>query len=348
MELKDYYNQVCCYHHTDMDGKSAGWIVHDHFPDAKPDRFFPTNYNDKFNKHHQDEDVFIVDISISEATYGDFVNMIKTARSVTWIDHHQTSLDVIKAHQEEIDSFDNLRYFVSNNASGAMLTYIYFDIVNALIFTMPRCIDTLVPSPYNYRCVCDHQHYFDQSLEIPYWILLVDDYDRWQCKFESSNPFMVGFESHYNGIIDYSIPDDPEFNNIFWSEMNNNEYVNSLISEGLSILRYLQNGYERDAEDLFEWDYEGTTFLCKNGHGNSWNFDIKDGLIEKYPAAILFHYSGKIGKWLYSVYSADTSDFNCSEFCEKFGGGGHFHASGFSTNECIPFIKGTIRPLSNY
>ena len=78
---------MICYHHTDMDGKAAGHVVHicSHLgSNALPSSFIPTNYENKFDKHTEKDDVYIVDISISEATYQSFLSLCKTARSVTW------------------------------------------------------------------------------------------------------------------------------------------------------------------------------------------------------------------------------------------------------------------------
>ena len=94
----------------------------------------------------------------------------------------------------------------------------------------------------------------------------------------------------------------------------------------------------KEVSMMFTWEFEGTRFLCKNSTGNSWNFDDTDKS-NSYSAYILFEYDGKNGLWLYSVYSDDNSDFDCSKFCELFGGGGHFHASGFSSKELIFFSK---------
>jgi hypothetical protein len=126
-----------------------------------------------------------------------------------------------------------------------------------------------------------------------------------------------------------------EFNR-FWDDISCKSSDNEstiYIRIGKHISRYIHSKYFKELNHTFEWEFEGTTFLCKNDTcGNSWCFE---NLIEKYPAVIRFQYSGKTGKWMYSVYSSEKSTFNCEDFCERFGGGGHLHAAGFSTEQLI-------------
>ena len=105
---------LICYHHTDMDGKSAGWLVHSHKPQGiedHPKSYIMTDYVDKFDKHTAKDDVFLVDVSISDTSYEDFINLCNTARTVTWIDHHQTSLEIIEKHRDELQKISNLLCF---------------------------------------------------------------------------------------------------------------------------------------------------------------------------------------------------------------------------------------------
>ena len=145
------------YHHTDMDGKSAGWLVHDMHPFAiedHPEKHIMTDYGDKFDKHNEKDDVVIVDVSISDTTYEDFLNICKTARSVTWIDHHQTSLDIIEKHKEELQAIPNLTYFVSKCACGAALTYSFFRIPQEDLMAIRQTSEDEeyeINAVYNYR-----------------------------------------------------------------------------------------------------------------------------------------------------------------------------------------------------
>ena len=89
----------------------------------------------------------------------------------------------------------------------------------------------------------------------------------------------------------------------------------SLIAEIVLLAIYFIT-FNEELSATYELEYNGTKFLCKNGHGNSYNFADK---IHKYDAVILYHFEGSIMKYLYSVYSSDASSFDCKAFCEKFG-----------------------------
>lgn len=345
------------YHHTDMDGKSAAWIVHKMHPSGiedHPEKYIMTNYGDKFDKHTEKDDVFIVDVSISDVSYEDFLNICKTARTVTWIDHHQSSLDIIEKHQEELQAIENLTYFVSKCASGAALTYCFFQLP---VEDLKRIRDTnedefySITATYHYSdLTIDHNGIISvvllkenkkdptdyiadtYNIKLPKWLFHVDDYDCWKGLDANSNYFSLGFDSEDSSIfIDERKNGSLQFNR-FWGYLSETDtFYKNLIKNGEVIDKYIKSRYARELSSTFEWEYNGITFICKNAHGNSWNFG---DLINKYPGTILFNYDGKSGMWEYSVYSNDNG-INCKEFCESFGGGGHVHAAGFSTKELI-------------
>lgn len=344
------------YHHTDMDGKSAGWLVHMVHPFAiedHPEKYIMTNYGDKFDKHTEKDDVVIVDVSISDTSYEDFLNICKTARSVTWIDHHQTSLDIIEKHKEELQAIPNLTYFVSKCACGAALTYSFFRIPQEdlmairqtsedeeyeITATYEHCDLELTPfGVVNISMIRKNKKnptdYTTREVQVklPTWLFYVDDYDSWKQLHSNSNLFSLGFDAEDTSIAVMNKQGEWVFNQ-FWSWLNMPAFVNDLVNSGKAIDKYIKARYARELSSTFEWGYKGTTFICKNAPGNSWNFGE---LIKKYPAAILFNYDGKSGKWDYSVYSDDKSNFDCKAFCESFGGGGHLHASGFQIKELI-------------
>lgn len=364
---------MICYHHNDLDGMSSAYVVHTYKPkqiEDSPSSYFACNYEDKFDKHTIKDDVIIVDISISEKTYPMLIETCKTARTVTWIDHHATSKEVIANHYEELQSIRNLTYIVSEVACGSVLAYIYFHIP-ASEFAKIRDIDTA--NNENYSIIIhngshednyDHNNtemysftalkkcnaykygktivseYTEHTVIVPEWLQLVNDHDCWRKKLKDTDNFFFGIQMK---DISFTIQDgENKTYNPFWL---NQEITNpkDFIKKGEIINDYVHKRYTEELKDTFEYTIDGTTFLCKNGLGNSFNFEH---LIDKYEAVILFNYSGSIGKWEYSVYSGDKSTFNCAEFCKKYGGGGHFHASGFSTDRLI-FLHKLNKPKEN-
>lgn len=352
-----------CYHHTDMDGKSAAYVLHKHKPsmiEDNPSGYVPTNYGDNFDKHSEKDDVFIVDISISESDYSKLINTCKTARSVTWIDHHATSLQTIAKHKEELQRTANLTYFVSTCACGAALTHAFLHIPQDELMAIRNIEDdehysidaeydsvkgaiNLILSKRKIDNTAGGYKWYDHKFILPRWLYHVDDFDCWKKLDQNSEYIKLAFDSYDTR---FTIPSKDrgqrEFN-IFYDNLTcNPHFLPRLTQSGKIIYEYIHERYKSQLSDCFEWTYEGTKFLCKNGSGNSWEFEHK---ISEYDAVILFHYSGKSGMWSYSVYSDEKSTFDCSKFCAKFDGGGHPHASGFSTKYLI-FTSGKRQEAS--
>lgn len=354
--MKNQKSHTIIYHHNDLDGRSAAAVLYIYgskYIDIATNSFFEMGYNDKMDKHSPQSDVFILDLSISESTYAEFINVCKTARSVTWIDHHASSVDVIKNHFEELQSQQNLLYFVKEGACGALLTYCYCKVDrNKLMETVFRRDEgefysiELEYSGTNEASVSFNKFrynsdarktlprisdYYSCIIHIPQFLVLVSDFDCWTKKYTDSNYLNFGLESVDTRVVSGDETYGPYFNSI-WDRLLANDYQ-LYISRGKTIQRYLDNKYSKELKMTFEWEFEGTKFLCKNASENG-SFQFLD-LIKRYPAVISFRYNGEYGLWEYSVYSDESSRFDCKKFCEKFGGGGHIHAAGFSSKDLI-------------
>lgn len=369
------------YHHNDMDGKSAGYLVHRMKPKTIPDSpysYVMMTYEDEFNKHNMRDDVFIVDLSISEKTYPKLLEVCRTARSVTWIDHHESSIEVIKNHKDELQSIKNLTYFVSKAACGAALTYAYFNIpqedlkrirhigpneeyeINATYTHMTfenfpgRVMGTihLTAIKHNKKDRTDST-WFDYIIKLPQWLFFVDDFDCWKLISKDTEYFKFGCETQDSAVVKYNKKDDIKyFNTKFWGQFDNDdptgEVCKHFLTVGKAVSDFEHSENFRNLRHTFVWEYEGTQFVCLNTtKKSSMSFEH---LMKKYPAAIAFSYTGSTGSWSYSVYAdAETSDFNCQKFAEKFGGGGHIGAAGFVTKKLIftdpAFNNNEIKPV---
>lgn len=342
---------MICYHHTDLDGLSAAYAVHNYKPVNVEDfasSYVPFNYAEEFPmKHTLKDDVFIVDLSFKNSDYDKLIEICNTARTVTWIDHHSSSLDVVKEHEKELQAISNLTYFISDKACGALLTYVYLNTPFEKLKEVRKLEDP--DNVYSFSLKLDGENaqitgvqvdpktktnskWNTHFVKIPKWLFHVDDYDCWKKQDPNSDLFKLGVMSKSRSFITRNPHTGDLAFDIFWNSRNIEEYTDLHIGAGRNIFNHLQTEYNSELNDTFEWEYNGTKLICKDGRGDSHNFGK---LVEKYPAAILFHYSGKDGKWKYSVYSPDNSTFNCKEFCEKFGGGGHDHAAGFKTDKLI-------------
>ena len=337
---------MICYHHNDLDGISAAYCVHKYKPsmiEDTPDSYYAFGYDGKFDRHTERDDIFLVDISISESTYEDFLNACRTARTVTWIDHHQTSVDTVNNHLKELQSIKNLTYFVSLEGCGALLTYAYLNFPSNELYKIRKTSDEEIydisaVNEGNRIKICAYKksktnnEWYENTIEIPKWLFHVDDYDRWKKQDKNSNWLELGLQSENTSIAIQDKYTDRRVFNPFWTDLKIDTHMAEYIMNGKIIEKYNNSRYVKEFADTFEWMYNGTKFLCKNTNGNSLAFLNK---IEEYDAVIAFHYSGKSSKWKYSVYASDKSSFDCKVFAEQFGGGGHIKASGFSTTMLI-------------
>lgn len=354
---------MICYHHDDLDGNMAACVVHQYKPKGVidfPSSYIQMDYNSKFNKHTSNDDVIIVDISISEDTYEDLITVCKTARTVTYIDHHATTIDTFNKHKKDLQAIDNLTYFVSNKCSGTLLAYIYFTLCanNSNYLTDMRDIN---PEEEMYDISVNYKYakgvgradvtLTKENIKNPTKstsrmgtvyinkpaIYLTDDFDRWVFDIgdHDAELFNLGFLEDCNFVISNS-NGEGNYNEKLINALDANdmddERIKEIIKNGAVVKEYITNRYSNEISNTFEWVYNNTKFLCKNATGYSNNFG---NLINRYDAVILFNYNGKVSKWEYSVYASEISKFNCKEFAESLGGGGHVKASGFSTKYLI-------------
>ena len=374
--MSEIYNSNCTnerkkimivYHHNDMDGKSAGYLVHRMKPKTIPDSpysYIMMTYEDEFNKHTLKDDVFIVDLSISEKTYPKLIEVCRTARSVTWIDHHESSIEVIKNHKDELQSIKNLTYFISKAACGAALTYAFFNIPQDDLKKIRQIgPDEEYEISASYTPTSSHHRpgyyvgtihltttrrnkkhpidytWFDYNIKLPQWLFYVDDFDCWKLICNDTEYFKFGCETQDSAVVKYNKKEDTKyFNTKFWAQFDNDdtdgEVCKHFLTVGKAVSDFEHSENFRNLRHTFVWEYDGTMFICLNTtKKSSMSFEH---LMKKYPAAIAFSYTGSTGSWSYSVYAdAETSNFNCQKFAEKFGGGGHVGAAGFVSKKLI-------------
>lgn len=151
-----------CFYHNDLDGHCAGAIVQKfyEYPTDSCVEYIEIGYNDfdKFNEVKEGDTVYIVDISFTEKTLPYLLNVWeKCGRSLRWIDHHQSSVDM----REKYQHLNDIGGIVESGNSGAYLTWRYL-------------------FPHD---------------KVPYAVRLVDDYDCWKLKIEDSTFFKLGMET---------------------------------------------------------------------------------------------------------------------------------------------------------
>lgn len=334
-KFTDIPNNRICYHHNDMDGRGAAYCLLRYLirePNVSSKIFHEMDYTKKLDAENcENKYVYILDLAFSKDTINQILDVCKVAKRVIWIDHHQTSLDVVNANKEEFDKIEKLNYFLSNKASGALLTYLYIK-ADLNLRNNIREIDFDVELDDNNMATMPNNIY-DNKIFVHNYLKYIDDYDRWVKKYNPETDLFI------NGtkICNTKLHKDNNRVNPFWSKFTNNNstYTEELIKAGKIITEFLNIKYESELKaDSYESTVDGIKFLCMNGHGNSFVFGDR---IHDYDAVVLYKFSGRNDKYNYSIYSDANrpTRLNCQKFAEKYGGGGHVGAAGFSTEELL-------------
>jgi len=286
-----------CFYHNDLDGRCAGSIVAQYTNNYNKEDYFEVDYimNLPVDNIVDGEQIFFVDYSFKDNTKEILNTLMQKGCDVIWIDHHTSSINLVEMYPE-LNSIKGLR---KDKISGAALTYMYF-----------------------YNCEFD---------TIPYYIKLVSDYDCWIYKFDpDTTHFKLGIESENFDALDLiwkSLFDESD--NIGYYKMVASA-KERLIGTGKIIKGYIDqdNNYYRE-HFSYETEIEGYKCLVVNRKTNSWVFGEK---YSDYPLVMVWVFNGT--KYSYSIFSGDST-VDCSKIAEKFGGGGHRGAAGFSSDELL-------------
>lgn len=303
-----------CFHHNDMDGRCAAAVVAEYFNDHDPADFIECDYSGiDIDVISEGETVVIVNLSFTEKTLDTLLRIIDKSEDVYWIDHHDSSIAAVSADKNFDESVRGyLRYYLSKEASGAALAYMYF-----------------------YDCYWE---------DVPLFIRLVSDYDNWDKESIYSDSFMYGLVQYEQSpVVSGNVWEDL-FNEYNFASTNPSldvldmefiientvvEYplVYSIIHDGEVVEKYLYVNDRSTVDSIgFESSLCGLRCFCVNARRNSQLFGDK---IREYPLLVSFVYDGD--KYRYSIYSEDPG-VDCSKIAETFGGGGHKSAAGFTTS----------------
>lgn len=275
-----------CIHHNDLDGRSAAAIVAFHTNDYNTKNYFELDYNTElpYDEIKKDETVYIVDYSFTKSNINKLDKLLKITKNVIWIDHHISSIELIK-ERKDLESIEGIR---DSKESGVYLTY---------------------------------QYLIDKN-KIPMFVKLISDFDTFKLSNKNSMIFKYGTESYdTNPVGEFFIKliNDKE-----------NKFVKDIISKGKIIEEYNKQYLKEYCDQYsFEGEIDGHSTIACNIRSFSLLFGDK---IKNYDLACCFWF--KDNKYTYSIYTT-KKDINCSKIAEKFGGGGHPGASGFTLNRNI-------------
>lgn len=255
-----------CFYHYDLDGKCAGSIVAKYEDNYDPSNYFMVDYVQKIPVENisNNEKVYFVDYSFTENTKHVLYELIDKKCDIVWIDHHTSSINLVKSNPE----LENINGIRLEGISGAALTYMYL-----------------------------YDKKFD---ELPYYVKLVSDYDCWKYDFEpDTTMFKLGMDANNHDaleeiwkIFDYESKSE--------SKCSTESYLYSIIKDGKTIKKYIDhdNTLYRDSYG-YESIIGGYKCFVVNKKTDSWIFGE---LYEKYPLVVVWVFNGE--KYQYSLYSS--------------------------------------------
>lgn len=340
--------KVMIYHHADDDGKAAAAIFADHLglhSSRARIRFFDFEFRSKFSAwwpeitatnipiktyneifelpamDKPDKDVLLVFLDYSFSNKTNLENLKKfietnSADQVFWIDHHATSVELLKDPENEwLRQIPNK--LVDSVCSGTMLTYMYFN----TNYRLRGTLDELTESDHTLK---EHGAIASKYCDDPI-LRYIDDYDTTgpgSYKYPETLSFHVGFS------MEKRKDDVFELANIIRCADTN--YIEQMCSIGESILEYqkIEDAKFRSYA-AFYFTIDGYRCIALNRKGNAIMFG---DLYDSYDIVCPFYFDGK--KWTYSLYS-NKQYVSCQKIAKLFGGGGHPGAAGFSTDDLI-------------
>lgn len=290
---------MICFHHNDADGRCAAFWVSLSAGIQKDDLSYESKFIEMdcskafpFEMIHKDEQVYIVDFSISPE---DMDHLLEITKNVTWIDHHVTAISKYKNYPYNIRG---VRY---DGVAGCMLTYCY---LHHMTDRGSGPID-----PFRMGMIAD----------APYFTKLIADWDVWKFEYgDDTRAFVTALNSE-------DISPESEL----WSDfLHSYSEVAKMIERGEIMLQY-RDGFMADYCKLgFPVQFEGCNCFAMNiGHANSEFF--KSIANDGYDILMPFSFNGS--RWTVSLY-ANRDGIDVSEIAKKYGGGGHVKAAGFVCN----------------
>lgn len=297
--VKETSNKIhVIYHSKDSDGRCGGGVIRYYCEEVlnKEPNMIPFNHGEPMtfiDKIEDSDTVYMVDISLPLAEMTDLNKRTK----LIWFDHHKTSIE----QNKEL----NIVGETDSNRAGCGIAF-----------------DYLLKDKINKNVKSD----------VVKLITLISDYDNWNVSkygdVEYKNtPSAVNI---YLSSINVNPSSDDGYNN--WKELfskgtiNKGDNLNQMLTKG----RFLQSYQDKKnagavKSDAFEIKFEGkNAIMCFGVHGSQ-SFDaVYDESKHDMMIAVSVD---KTKKYNISFYST-KKNVDVSIIAKKYGGGGHFGASG--------------------
>jgi len=229
---------------------------------------------------------------------------------LVWIDHHASS---IASHPTDIPGYR------IDGVAACRLAWAWFQ----------SCKQAGRDTAYD---LPTKEQFVNRQVQEPLAVRLAGEYDVWDKRDPNADLFQYGLRSQMVGL-------DGQISPRIWGELLHPRLVSAamdICQTGRSSRTYAQIVDANNMQASFLTKWEGLTFLCLNGRGNSLTFASLD-VPETGHDALLMFYLNAHREWVVSLYHArHRIDLDLSKIAVAHGGGGHLGACGFTVKN-FPF-----------
>jgi len=294
------------FHHNDLDGHASAAIIALAQDQHAVILFYEMTYGDLFDDSQIDYDndyVYIVDFSLQPMDR--MAELIKKANHLTWIDHHQTSVDWVNE--------------------------------NLLLFDFRICRGVVKTGPQAACALC--WEYFFSKRAVPIALEMLSDYDCWNKNSKYSwDDELLPLQmilNHTKPLLEKSALD-------FWKDLFNYnsraEIGRALLPEGKLLKEFSDKQDKKNIRaNGYAAEFAGyTAYIVGTTKRGSLQFE--NAICTRQYDLLVTYHRKRASYWVIGLYSVH-SHINCGQIAKELGqqgpfksGGGHPGAAGFQTN----------------
>ena len=304
-------------------------------------KYIEKNYSKKFTDEEilsvsECDIVFIVDVSLTLEDITTILTSVSNKTLVVWIDHHETSIKTYKQLKSENKTNDRLSVILDIKVSASML------IKNNMWYIVDQlCIAMGMPRLVAHNDI-DKLTVFtisetNMSSAILSLVKFVDDRDRWVYAYDNTKPITTYLYSKFIGEKTSKGTYGDKVEALLGIP---NTDIEHMIKIGEEMISIVENTTKRIFNNHTPPVYNETLgYEIVTINSPVFQSELGNLGYDKYPNAVIVVYNINlsIGKVILSLRSHNDGP-NVAEIAEKFGGGGHAHAAGFTVS-IVDFIS---------
>lgn len=277
---------------NDPDGVTSAWCFKEKWGE-KGVTFVRASHQDPIPKGIDGRDVYMADVCFE--TVEEIKEVCDRAKSLTILDHHATSEEVISEALEEAP-IPNLHWVIDINKSACRVVWEY---LNAAILAKAG------------------QSAEDIDKAAPMVVKYVEDFDLYRFKLPLSREIHACYSSYPIKLEDWD-----HVVNLSWDDA---------VDEGRAIMRFQNKTIDECLRNAYLVFFDNKVVPCINVSIRSLVSDIGHQLCKKFPDCpfSITYYRRSDGRYKYSFRSEDGVSAKAA--ASTVGGGGHGNASGATT-----------------